>query len=44
MHIYETNCASLCNLQNTQVFQNMVSVYSAYQEFVGHLDASAIPL
>jgi hypothetical protein len=44
VHIYESNCASLHTLQNTQVFQDLVSVYPAYQQFVRRLDASAVPL
>jgi hypothetical protein len=38
------NCVSLHNFQNTLVFQDLESVYPAYQEFVGHLDTSAVPL
>jgi hypothetical protein len=44
VHIYESNYVSLRNFQNTQVFQDLASVYPAYQQFVRHLDALAVPL
>jgi hypothetical protein len=44
VHIYESNFASLCNIQNTQVFQDLALVYLVYQKFGCHLDASGVPL
>jgi hypothetical protein len=44
VHIYESNCVSIRTPQNTQVFWDLASVYSAYQQFMRRLDASAVPL
>jgi hypothetical protein len=42
VHIYESNCASLHNLQNTQVFRDLASVYPSCQQFVHHLDIGGL--